>query len=109
MENESIEKTKRNVSRTKQPRLLFPAHLARRFLKHGKYSTRIGRNASVALAAVVEYLTLELLGLSGMIAVKLEASRIRPRHLLMSIRLDDELNELLSHITIPNGGVLPSI
>lgn len=32
-----------------------------------------------------------------------------PRHLLLAIRNDEELNKLLSHVTIAQGGVLPNI
>lgn len=96
------------TKRSKRPKLLFPAYLARRFLRNGDFAKRIGKRTPVALAAVIEYLALEMLGLSGMIAVKMGAKRIQPRHILLAIRLDDEMNELLSHITVAHGGVLPN-
>ena len=36
-------------------------------------------------------------------------SRIIPRHLQLAIRNDEELNKLLSGVTISQGGVLPNI
>ncbi len=36
-------------------------------------------------------------------------SRIIPRHLQLAIRNDEELNKLLSDVTISQGGVLPNI
>lgn len=105
----SVMKTRRKASRAKQTKLLFPAHRVRRFLQHGNYTKRIGQKAPIALAAVLEYLITEVLGLSGQIAKKFKTKRIQPRHLLLAIRMDDELNQLLQHIIVVQGGVSPKI
>lgn len=89
--------------------LLFSAHRARKFLKDGKYTKRIGRDTSVTLAAVTQYLTIEMLTLSWEIALRLGNKRIQPRHILLAIQLDDEFSALLSHTTIAQGGVVPKI
>jgi len=36
-------------------------------------------------------------------------TRIIPRHIQLAIRNDEELNKLLSEVTIAQGGVLPNI
>jgi len=36
-------------------------------------------------------------------------TRIIPRHVQLAIRNDEELNKLLSNVTIAQGGVLPNI
>uniref|UniRef100_A0A1I7XPI2 Histone H2A n=1 Tax=Heterorhabditis bacteriophora TaxID=37862 RepID=A0A1I7XPI2_HETBA len=36
-------------------------------------------------------------------------TRINPRHLQLAVRNDEELNKLLSGVTIAQGGVLPNI
>lgn len=63
----------------------------------------------VYLAAVLEYLMAEILELSGNAARDNKNKRINPRHITLAIRNDEELNKLLSHVTIANGGVLPHI
>jgi histone H2A len=47
--------------------------------------------------------------LAGNAARDNKKTRIIPRHLQLAIRNDEELNKLLGHVTIAQGGVLPNI
>ena len=97
------------VSRSAKAGLQFPVGRIARFLKKGKYAERIGAGAPVYLAAVLEYLSAELLELAGNAARDNKKTRIVPRHLQLAIRNDEELSKLLGSVTIAQGGVLPNI
>ena len=99
----------RAVSRSLMSGLTFPVARIARYLKKGKYAKRIGAGAPVYLAAVLEYLSAELLELAGNAARDNKKTRISPRHIQLAIRNDDELNTLLRSTTIAEGGVLPNI
>ncbi|MAI63318.1 MAG: hypothetical protein CL600_00295 [Alteromonas sp.] len=89
--------------------LQFPVGRVHRFLRKGRYAPRVGSGAPVYLAAVLEYLSAEILELAGNAARDNKKSRIVPRHLQLAVRNDEELNKLLAGVTIAQGGVLPNI
>ncbi|CAC5390014.1 Probable histone H2A.6,Histone H3.3 type 2,Probable histone H2A.8,Histone H3.3 type c,Probable histone H2A.4,Histone H2A.2,Late histone H2A.2.1,Histone H2A-IV,Probable histone H2A variant 2,Histone H3-8,Histone H2A type 1-H,Histone H2A-III,Histone H2A-beta, sperm,Histone H3-6,Histone H2A [Pyricularia oryzae 70-15],Histone H3 type 1,Histone H3.3-like type 2,Histone H2A type 1-E,Histone H2A type 1-D,Histone H2A.V,Histone H2A, orphon,Histone H3-like 3,Histone H3.3b,Core histone macro-H2A.1,Histone H2A type 1- len=96
-------------SRSSRAGLQFPVGRIHRLLRKGNYAERVGAGAPVYLAAVLEYLAAEVLELAGNAARDNKKSRIIPRHLQLAIRNDEELNKLLSGVTIAQGGVLPNI
>jgi histone H2A len=86
-------------SRSNRAGLQFPVDRIHRFYA----------SVPVYLAAVMEYLAAEILELAGNAARDNKKTRIFPRHLQLAIRNDEELNKLLSGVTISQGGVLPNI
>ncbi|KAL2309549.1 hypothetical protein Nmel_005756 [Mimus melanotis] len=96
-------------SRSSRAGLQFPVGRVHRLLRKGNYAERGGAGAPVYLAAVLEYLTAEILELAGNAARDNKKTRIIPRHLQLAIRNDEELNKLLGKVTIAQGGVLPNI
>ncbi|KFR08973.1 Histone H2A-IV [Nipponia nippon] len=92
-------------SRSSRAGLQFPVGRVNRLLRNGHYAA----GAPVSLAAVLEYLTAEILELAGNAARDNKKTRIIPRHLQLAIRNDEELNKLLGKVTIAQGGVLPNI
>ena len=99
----------KSVSKSSKAGLQFPVARIGRFLKKGKFATRVGAGAPVYLAAILEYLTAEILELAGNAARDNKKTRIVPRHIQLAVRNDEELNKLFGGVTIAAGGVLPNI
>jgi histone H2A len=97
------------VSRSAKAGLQFPVGRVARYIRKAKVADRVGSGAPVYLAAVLEYLTAEILELAGNAARDNKKTRIIPRHIQLAVRNDEELNKLLGGVTIASGGVLPSI
>lgn len=102
-------KGKKAQSRSARAGLQFPVGRVARYMRKMRVASRIGAGAPVYLAAVLEYLTAEILELAGNAARDNKKQRIIPRHIQLAVRNDEELNKLLEKATIASGGVLPHI
>uniref|UniRef100_A0A8C4RDG8 Histone H2A n=1 Tax=Erpetoichthys calabaricus TaxID=27687 RepID=A0A8C4RDG8_ERPCA len=89
--------------------LQFPIGHVHRLLRKGNYAERVGASAPVYLAAVLEYLTAQILELASNVAHDNKKTRIIPHHPQLAVRNDEELNKLLGGVTIAQGGMLPNI
>lgn len=132
----------RKVSKTRSGRagLQFPVGRVHRLLRKGNYCERIGAGAPVYLAAILEYLSAEIMELAGnaakdnkksrylydglqiekkyvwkesaklfWIIILLYCYRVTPRHVMLAVKNDDELKNLLKGVIISQGGVMPNI
>jgi len=107
--NSSIaEKTGAKTTQSQRAGLVFPVGRLKRML-HEYTRMRIGCGAPVYLAAVLEYLCAEILELSGNASRDNKKVRVVPRHLLLAVRNDEELNKFLKNVIFPGGGVIPNI
>ena len=89
--------------------LVFPVGRCGRKLLAVRYAKRVGYGAGVFTAAALEYLCMEILDLAGQCADEQKRKQIKPRHIALAVRNDDELNKLLSASLISQGGVRPEV
>ena len=99
-------KAKKSVSRSSKAGLQFPVGLIHRHLKMRVTNKgRVGATAAVYSAAILEYLTAEVLELAGNASKDLRVKRITPRHLQLAVCASHQLKtgHRTSH---PSGKIL---
>ena len=88
------------ISGNKRAGTIFPVGRLNRMIKQGRYSDRVGTSAGAYMAAVLEYITAELMELAGNLCEEAGKKFITPKHLNLGIRHDDELAKLMTFTTI---------
>jgi histone H2A len=83
---------------------LFPVGRLNRFIKRGRYSERTSSTAGAFMAAVLEYITAEILELAGDLTHQSNFKTIKPKHINLGIRTDAELFKLFHLVQISEGG-----
>lgn len=97
------------ISRAALAGLSFPVGRIHRRMKDGLLrKQRCGASAGIYAAALLEYLTAEVLELAGNACKEMKKTRITPRHILLAIKGDEELNQIIT-ATISGGGVVPHL
>ena len=83
-----------------------------KFCKNGRFADRIGAGAPVYLAAVLQYVTEEIMAMAE-VQMKKEVGqnskkkeRITPRHIMLAIKSDIELAQLFSGGQFCSAGVM---
>ncbi|XP_068630531.1 histone H2A-like [Battus philenor] len=99
----------KSQSKSKRAGLTFPVGRVHSILRKGNYAKRIGGGCAVYLTAALEFLAAEILELASKAASDNGKNRISPRHILLAIKNDEEIDKMLQGITISQGGVLPCI
>ena len=95
---------RKRKSNSQKAGLQFSVSRCKQFLK--KYNKKIGSTAPVYLAAVLEYITAELLELSGNVARDNRRSTMKIRDLYIAIQADYDLNDMMHRLNmgITGGG-----
>ena len=70
-----------------------------RKLKERRISRRVGKGAAVYLAAVLEYVTAEIVELAGNASRDNKRKRISARDLFLAMMFDEELGRLIPRTT----------
>ena len=89
--------------------LVFSINLIHRLLRAGRYACHVQNGAPIFLTGVIEYLNAEILELSGNVARDKKKERISPRDIMLAVRFDEEINQLLSTVIFSSAGVVPHI
>lgn len=101
------EKT-RHTRKRKQAGLLFNVSGFRRKLRKTLGTKKVTYEAAIYTTAVIEYMTAEVLELSGNCALDFKKKRILPRHIMLAIRKDEELNKFVPPGTLFHSSGVPT-
>lgn len=85
--------------------LIFSVSRTRHLLEQGLIG-RISKRASISLAAVLQYISGQILQSSASVADSVKKTTISTRHLRLAVGTDEELSSLFSQV-IFSGGVVP--
>lgn len=104
---------KTTTTRSAKAGLQFPVGRVARFMRERRVARRMAAAAPVYMAAVLEYMTAEILELAGNAASDMKKGqknvRIMPRHIGLVARGDEELNKFFQKAAIASSGVTPHI
>jgi len=96
-----MDESKKTRSLSAKYGLIFPIGRIRKQLREKVDIPKLSMGATVYLAAVLEYMSAEILEVSGNKAKELGFKRIMPKHLLQGIKFDLELKEFYESAIIP--------
>ena len=103
-------KSTKSTSQSKKAGLVFPIGRIGTALRKGRYAPRISKSASTSMAAILEYLTSEVLEVAAKAVLQRnKGKRITPRALTLAVRHDADLGALLKDVTLSRGGVVPKV
>lgn len=111
-EDDNKKSKKKAEMREHRAGLIFSVSKCEKYLRgKGASSFRVGSGAPIYLAAVLEYLTAEILELGGNSARDNNKVIIKTRHIFLSITNDEELSFLAKvlNIEFADSGVIPCI
>ena len=94
----------KTISGSKRADTLFPVGRLNRYIKQGRYSERSSTSSGAFMAAVLEYITAEILELAGDLCHNANKKTITPKHINLGIRTDAELFKLFHNVQIIEGG-----
>ena len=100
------------VRREAQAGLVFAVALCEKFIRSfGTSDLNVSKGASIELAAVLEYITSEILELAGNVARDFKKVIINIRYVYLGVYKDPELTKLVNDLGIEflGGGVIPNI
>ena len=95
------------VTSTSKAGLQFSVARIAKLMKDGHYKERIGGGAPVYMSAAIQYICSEVTELACNLVEQQKKHRITARHIMMAIKQDPELNDLLGKGDFAQCGVVP--
>jgi histone H2A len=108
-EKEEDKKKRKARAEHKQAGLVFPVARLNKAMRNEFRSHKHTKQTAVFMAAVLEYMTAELLELAGNCARDYKRKTIKPRHIMLAARNDEEIDKVIGqHCIFMNAGRYPA-
>ena len=88
--------------------VIFPAARLRRYLRQGQFNKRIRVRSAIYITAILEFVVGEILQLAVRFADLQERANVTPRHIMLALKADEELQHLMKNAAIKDGGITKS-
>lgn len=98
--------TQKRTTISKRAGLIFPVKRLYNKIKSKFSGKRVSIKGCIELAGVLEYLTAELLDISGNVTYAQDKSIIIPRHMFLAVQEDKAYKLIFNHVTLPECGTL---
>ena len=89
--------------------ITFPPTRCTRLLRKAVPTDRVSARAGVLIASVLENLIAELNEAAGDICKEQGRKQIKPRHIMMALKADDQLATVFGKSALASAGVIPNI
>ena len=97
------------TSKSQKAGIIFPASRCTTMMRRARLATRMGGDAGVYMAAVLQYVCSEVLLTAGDVAHEKKCKRVKPSHISRAIRNDEEMNKFLNNCQLSAGGSMPNV
>ena len=102
-------KATKPTSKSQKAGIIFPAARCGTMMRRRRLAPRMGGDAGVFLAAVLQYVCSEVLLTAGDVAHEKKKKQLKPHHISRAIRNDEEMNKFLNNCQLSAGGSMPNV
>jgi len=85
--------------------LIFPSHKVLKMLQKAEISSDLDGNSGVFLTGVLEYMAAELLDMASEVTVARKKRVIKPTHIKIAIKGDEEMSCFMKNVCLRNSGI----
>ena len=104
-----VKERSKPVAQSRRAHLTFPVGRTGTMMRKARLAERVTSSGPVFMAACIEYMVRELIDLSGDACKDKKMKTIKPRHIQLALRGDEELCKIAANMQIASGGTMSNL